>query len=155
MRKFFAAGLAVVFSIHLAGPALAGEIFNRTTLLGWHQQTGPAVVAYFRAPIGPRTFEAAPIRAGFAITGPRSFSVGNAPMHSQGPRLLDFSFAKRSGDLAWTRSLNVGGSVAWTSDPTSLKPGQLSLMDGGLSWIAVGAIAAGLAIGTFALIEQD
>lgn len=154
MRKLIAAAIAAAITVQFAAPALAQDFFNRNTLLGYRQQTGPAAVAYFRAPIGPRTLKA-PIRTGFAVVGPRSYNASEAPLFSQAPRLVDFAFTKQGVDARWVRSFNVGGVVAWTSDPDSLPKGQLNLMESGVSWVAVGAIAAGLAAGTVALIEKE
>jgi len=154
MRKLIAAAMVAVATVQFAAPAMARDFFNRTTMLGWRQQQGAAVVAYFRAPLGPPTLKA-PVRAGFAVTGPRSFSAGEAPLYSQGPRIIDFSFSKRGVDARWISTLNVGNAVAWTSDPKSLPKNQVNLMESGMSWVAVGAIAAGLAAGTVAFIEKD
>ncbi len=154
MRKLMAAASVAAIAAQCATPAAARDFFDRNTLLGYRQQTGPAAVAYFRAPIGPRTFKA-PVRTGFAVVGPRSYSAGEAPLYSQGPRLVDFAFTNRGVDARWARSFSVGGAVAWTSDPESLPKGQLNLMESGVSWVAVGAIAAGLLAGTIALIEKE
>lgn len=154
MRKWIAAVVAAACTMQVAAPVMARDFFNRTTMLGWRQQTGPAVVAYFRAPLGPSTFKAPP-RTGLAITGPRSFNAGEAPLYSQGPRLVDFAFTKRGVDARWIAQLNVGGAVAWTNDPKGVPKNQLNLMESGMSWVAVGAIAAGLAAGTVAFIEKD
>lgn len=154
MRKWIAAFVAAACTTQMAAPVMARDFFNSNTLLGWRQQTGPAVVAYFRAPIGPSHFKA-PLRTGLAITGPRSFNAGEAPLFSQGPRIVDFAVTKRGVDARWIAQLNVGNAVAWTNDPKSIKPGQVNLMESGVSWVAVGAIAAGLAAGTVAFIEKD
>jgi hypothetical protein len=154
MRKLIAVAMVAAATIQSAAPAMARDFFNRTTMLGWRQQQGAAVVAYFRAPLGPPTFKA-PVRAGFAITGPRSFSAGDAPLYSQGPRIVDFSFSKRGVDAKWISALNVGNAVAWTNDPKSLPKNQINLMSGGISRPAVGTIAAGLAAGTISFIEKD
>lgn len=146
--------MAAAVTMQFAAPAFARDFFNRTTMLGWRQQTGAAVVAYFRAPIGPTLFKA-PIRTGLAITGPRSFNAGEAPLYSTGPKLVDFAFTKRGVDARWIAQLNVGNAVAWTNAPKSVTPNQINLTDSGMSWVAVGAIAAGLAAGTVAFIEKD
>lgn len=160
MRKWLTAALAAAFTVQFAAPVLARDmfapdVFNPTTMLGWRHQTGPGVVAYFRAPLGPDVLTKNTMRAGLAVMGPRAYAAGRAPLHSQGPRLLDFSVAARGADAGWVPSLNVGRAVAWTSDPDSLKPGQINLMDSGLSWVAVGAVTVGLAVGIFAVIEDD
>ena len=146
--------MVAVATVQFAAPAMARDFFNRTTMLGWRQQQGAAVVAYLRAPLGPPTFKA-PVRAGFAVTGPRSFSAGDAPLYSQGPRIIDFSFSKRGVDAKWISTLNIGGAVAWTSDPKSLPKNQATLMGGGASRPAVSTIAAGLAAGTISFVEKD
>jgi hypothetical protein len=154
MRKLTAAVMAAAVTMQFAAPAFARDFFNRTTMLGWRQQTGAAVVAYFRAPLGPSVFKA-PIRTGLALTGPRSYNAGEAPLYSTGPKLVDFAFTKRGVDARWIAQLNVGNTVAWTNAPKSVAPNQLNLAESGMSWVAVGAIAAGLAAGTVAFIEKD
>ncbi len=154
MQKWIAAAVAVACTLHVAAPAMARDFFNPQTMLGWRQQTGAAAVAYFRAPIGPSIFKA-PLRTGVALTGPRSYNAGEAPLFSTGPRLIDFSLTKRGVDARWIAQISVGNGVAWTNDPKHLAPGQVNLMESGGSWVAVGAIAAGLAAGTVAFIEKD
>jgi hypothetical protein len=154
MRKSIAAAVAAAITLQFAAPAMAREFFNRNTMLGWRQQTGPAVVAYFRAPIGPSTFKA-PARTGLAVTGPRSYRAGEPPRYSLAPRLVDFTLTKRGVDARWIAQVNVGNAVAWTNDPKSVTASQVNLMESGMSWVAVGAITAGLVAGTFAVIEAD
>jgi hypothetical protein len=154
MRQLISAALVAAATVSLALPAAAADVFDRNTMLGWRQQTGPAVVAYFRAPIGPTTF-AAPMRAGLGLTGPRSYAAGSAPRYAQGPRLLDLAFNRSSAGAAWSVQLNAGSGVVWTNDKESLQPGQVNLMESGLSWVAAGALTAGLAAGTISFIEKD
>ena len=154
MRNMILAASAVALSLQMAGPAAADDFFNPNTMLGWRQQTSPAAMAYVRAPIGPPIFKAR-AHAGFAVVGPRSYRAGEAPRYSQGPRLADVAFTTPAASGRWTAQLNVGRAVAWTSDPDSLKPGQVHLMESGLSWVAVGAITVGLAAATFGIIDQD
>ena len=154
MRKTILAVSAIALSLQVAAPAAAGDFFNPNTMLGWRQQTSPAAMAYVRAPIGPSNFKAR-AQAGFAVVGPRSYRVGEAPRYSQAPRLADVAFTTPAASGRWIAQLNVGRAVAWTSDPDSLKPGQVHLMESGLSWVAVGAITVGLAAATFAVIDQD
>lgn len=154
MRKLIAAVAAVATTLQFTAPAMAAELFNRNTMLGWRQQTGPAVVAYFRAPIGPGVFKAN-ARTGLALTGPRSYTAGESPLFSQGPRLLDFAMTRHESDGRWNAQLAVGNGVAWTNTKDSLQHGQVNLMESGLSWVAVGAVTAALAVGTMAFIEKD
>lgn len=154
MRKVLAAVVTAALTMQFAAPVLAQDFFPRTTLLGWRQQTGVTAVAYFRAPIGPSVFKSN-MRSGFALTGPRSYAAGDVAMFSQGPRLVDFSFAKTRTDLTWAPSLSIGPAVAWTNAPDRLPSDKLNLMESGLSWVAVGALTAGLAIGLFAVINED
>jgi hypothetical protein len=154
MQKVITAAVAAVVTLQFATPVLAHDMFNRNTMLGWRHQTGPAVVAYFRTPIGPSTFKTR-AQTGFAVTGPRAYRAGSAPLYSAGPQLLDFTFAKHDVDARWIAQLNVGKAVAWTNDPKSVKAGQVNLMESGMSWVIVGAVAAGLAAATLSIIEAE
>jgi hypothetical protein len=154
MRKVFRAAVAAAVTLQLAAPALAHDMFNRNTMLGWRHQTGPAVVAYFRTPIGPSTFKTR-AHTGLAVTGPRAYRAGSAPLYSVGPQLLDFTFAQHDVKARWVAQLNVGKAVAWTNDPKSVKADQVNLMESGMSWVIVGAVAAGLAAATISIIEAD
>ncbi len=51
MKRKFAALMAAVVSMSCASHGFAAEMFDRNTLLGARQQTGPAVIAYFRTDI--------------------------------------------------------------------------------------------------------
>jgi hypothetical protein len=154
MRKFLTAAVAAAVTVQLAAPALAQDFFDRNTMLGWRQQTGPAVVAYFRAPIGPSTFKTR-AHAGLAVTGPRSYRAGGAPIYSAGPQMLDFTFNRGGAGARWIAQLNVGKGVAWTNDPESVRADQVNLMESGMTWVAVGAITVGLVVATFSVIEAD
>ncbi|MGE4062606.1 MAG: hypothetical protein AB7E79_04485 [Rhodospirillaceae bacterium] len=154
MRTSIAAALTAAMTLQIAAPAAAGEFFNRNTILGWRQQSGPAVVAYVRAPIGPRTFKAK-ARMGLAVAGPRAYSPGQSPLYSQGSQVLDFALIRGDRDARWSAQLAVGNGVAWTNNRDSIHSGQVNLMESGLSWVAVGAITVGLAVATLSMIEKD
>jgi hypothetical protein len=154
MHKVIAAVLAAATMMQFAAPALAEDFFNRTTMLGWRQQSGPAVMAYVRAPLGPRTFKA-PVRTGLAVIGPRSYNPGESPLYSQGPRALDFAFTRRDRDARWAAQLAAGNGVLWTNDEDSLQRGQVHLLESGMTWVAVGVISVGLVVATFAIIDAD
>jgi len=154
MQKVLTAAVAAAVTVQLAAPAVAHEMFNRNTMLGWRQQTGPAVIAYVRTPIGPAVFKTR-AHTGLAVTGPRAYRPGSAPLYSAGPQLLDFTFTTHGADARWVAQLNVGKAVAWTNDSRSVGKDQVNLMESGMSWVIVGAVAAGLAAGTLAVIEAD
>lgn len=147
MQKWIGAAVAAACTLSVAAPAMARDFFNPHTMLGWRQQTGAAAVAYFRAPIGPSIFKA-PIRTGLALTGPRSYNAGEAPLYSISPRLVDFSFSKRGVDARWIAQLTVGNRVAWTNAPKQVvqQQGKVNLMEA--PQLDAGNIAAGLAAGT-------
>lgn len=148
MQKWIAAAVVAAWTLPVAAPSMARDFFNPHTMLGWRQQTGAAAVAYFRAPIGPSIFKA-PIRTGLALTGPRSYNAGEAPLYSTSPRLVDFSFSKRGVDTRWIAQLTVGNRVAWTNAPKQLAAqNKVTLMD-------AGSIAAGLAAGTVTFNEAQ
>jgi hypothetical protein len=154
MQKWIAAAVVAACTLPVAAPAMARDFFNPQTLLGWRQQTGAAAVAYFRAPIGPSIFKA-PIRTGFALTGPGSYNAGEVQRYSQAPKLVDFSFTKRGVDARWIAQFTVGNHVAWTNAPkqAAAAPGKVNLMNA--PQLDAGNIAAGLAAGTVTFAEKD
>lgn len=154
MRKLTVAALAAVLTTQFAAPALAADVFNRTTMLGWRHHTGPAVVAYLRAPIGPSGYKAK-ARTGIALTGPRAYGAGAGPLFSAGPTMLDVALVPRGVGGRWSAQVNIGNAVAWTNDEKSIEPGRRNLMESGISWVVVGAATVALAAGTFAFIEND
>jgi len=148
MQKWIAAAVVAAWTLPAAAPAGARDFFNPHTMLGWRQQTGAAAVAYVRAPLGPPIFKA-PVRAGFALTGPRSYNAGEAPLYSTGPRLVDFSVSGRGVDARWIARLTVGDYLAWTNAPKRIAPrGKVNVID-------AGSIAAGLAAGTVSFNEKE
>lgn len=153
MQKWIAAAVVAASTLHVAAPAMARDFFNSQTLLGWRQQTGAAAVVYFRAPLGPSLFKA-PIRTGFALTGPRSYNAGEAPRYSLAPKLVDFSFSKRGVDARWIAQLTVGNQLAWTNAPkqAAAPAGKVNLMNA--PQLDASNIAAGLAAGAVTFPEK-
>lgn len=147
MRKTIAALLAAATTMQFVAPAMARDFFDSNTMLGWRQQTGAAVVAYVRAPIGPPTFKTQ-VRSGLAITGPRYYKAGESALHSTGPRLIDFSFTKGGINTRWIGRLTVGNAVAWTNERPTVEASPMTVTSGVMSPVDVSGIAAGLAAGT-------
>ncbi len=160
MRKVstFAAVAAIVSQ--LAAPAYAGEIFNRTTLLGGTRTSGAAAMGYFRLPLGQTPGRTSAPRLGLMVTGPQTYSAGDVPLALNAPRIVDFAFTGRDlnapwAPSSWRGSLTVGNTVAWVSDRKGLPPGEAKhLLESGTSWVVVGALTAGAVAGAFALTNR-
>lgn len=154
MRKTIAAFFAAATTAQIAAPVMAGDFFDGNTMLGWRQQTGAAVVAYVRAPIGPPTVKTQ-VRSGLAVTGPRYYKAGEAALHSTGPRLVDFSFTKGGISTRWVGQFTVGNKLAWTNERAAVDATAVNVAAGMMAPVGVSGIAAGLAAGTVSFVEQD
>ena len=154
MLKITAALLAVATTMPFAAPVMARDFFDSNTMLGWRQQTGAAVVAYVRAPIGPPTFKTQ-VRSGLAITGPRYYKAGESALHSTGPRLLDFSLTKGGINTRWVGQFSVGNKLAWTNERPAGDPNTVNVATVLMSPVAVSGIAAGLAAGTIGFPAEN
>lgn len=144
---------AAATTMPFAAPVMARDFFDSNTMLGWRQQTGAAVVAYVRAPIGPPTFKTQ-VRSGLAITGPRYYKAGESALHSTGPRLVDFSFTKGGINTRWVGQFTVGSKLAWTNERRAIHAYAPNVATGLAPQAAVGSIAAGLATGTVGFVER-
>jgi hypothetical protein len=151
--------LAGVVSQVAVMPALAADPFNFSGgPLGWGKQSSAAVMAYVRVPLGvPKTSSAMP-RAGFKITGPRTYGLGQSMSHLANPTLVDFGVTGRSFNAPWTATLNLGNTVTWASNPAALPKETPKLRmfgeDSGISWIVVGALTVAAGVGIFAAIDK-
>jgi hypothetical protein len=152
MLKITAALLAAAMTMQFAAPVMARDFFDSNTMLGWRQQTGAAVVAYVRAPIGPPTFKTQ-VRSGLAITGPRYYKAGESALHSTGPHLVDLSFTKGGINTRWVAQFSVGNKLAWTNERPAVDANTANVATGMMAPVAVSGIAAGLAAGTVGFVE--
>jgi hypothetical protein len=153
MRRITAALLAAATTMQFAAPVMARNFFDGNTMLGWRQQTGAAVVAYVRAPIGPPTFKTQ-VRSGLAITGPRYYKAGESALHSTGPRLVDFSITKGGINTRWVGQFTVGSKLAWTNERPAIQAHAPNVATALMSQVAVGSVAADLATGTVGFVER-
>lgn len=146
--------------VALAAPAVAADIFDRNTMLGWQRSTGASVMAYARLPFHATKADTTTPRLGVAMTAPVRSTGGRVMLHAQAPRLVDIGFnAKgfnaKGFDGAWSASINVGATPAWSYDPERRSGEQHRyLFDSGLSWVGVGLITVGLFAGTLFIAEN-
>lgn len=160
MRKVSTFAAVAAMASQLAAPACAGEMFNRTTLLGGTRTSGAAAMGYFRIPLGQAPGKTNAPRLGLMVAGPQTYSAGDVPLALNAPRIVDFAFTGR--DLAapfaassWRGSLTVGNTVTWVSDRNGLPPGETKhLLESGTSWLVVGAVTVGAVAGAFALTNR-
>ncbi|MBX7198449.1 MAG: hypothetical protein K1X51_03645 [Rhodospirillaceae bacterium] len=160
MRKVttFVAIAALVSQV--AAPAFAGDMFNRTTILGATRTSGAAAMGYFRLPLGQAAGKTSAPRFGLMVAGPQTYSAGDVPLALNAPRILDFAVTGRDlstpfASSSWRGSLTVGNTVAWVSDAKGLPASEAPhLLESGTSWIVVGALTAGAVAGAFALTNR-
>ena len=160
MRKVTTFIAAAAMTSQLAAPAFAYDnTFNPTTILGSTHTSGAAAMGYFRLPLGQSATSSAP-RFGLMVAGPQAYSAGEVPLALNAPRIIDVSFTGHDltnpwSAASWRGSLAVGNTVAWVSDRKDLPAGEAPrLLDGGVSWVAVGVVTVAAVAGAFALTNR-
>ena len=160
MRKVTTFVAIAALASQIAAPAFAGDMFNRTTILGTTRTSGAAAMGYFRLPLGQAPGKASAPRFGLMVAGPQTYSAGDVPLALNAPRILDFAFTGRDlsapfAASSWRGSLTLGNTVAWVSDRKDLPGGEAThLLESGTSWIVVGAVTVGAVAGAFALTNR-
>lgn len=160
MRKTTTFVAVAAMASQLAVPAAAGEIFNRTTLLGGARTSGAAAMGYFRLPLGQTPGKTSAPRFGLMVAGPQTYSAGEVPLALNAPRIVDLAVTGRNLNApftasSWRGSLSFGNTVAWVSDRKDLPPEEARhLLESGTSWLVVGAVTVGAVAGAFALTNR-
>ncbi len=149
MRKMLCALVLAVLVGQTIMPAFAVDNLNlMSTTSGWRRQGDGAVMAYMRIPLGDNRKSDAQPRAGLKLVMGRSYDRNEIAMHVNNPTIVDIGFTGRSLNAPWAPTLNVGHTVAWTSNPNVLPPSQrLRFLDGmDWTWPVVGLATAGIGI---------
>ena len=164
MRKATTFLAITAIASQLAAPAMAADIYNSAynpaTALGWQRTTSTAAFAYVHMPLGATSTSGAPLRLGFAVTGPQAYRGGQVPLQLDGVHLVDVALTGRDLSAPWNTdshsfALTMGNTVAWASNPDGLPPGEREQLFGGAwTWVAVGALTAGAVIGAFVLANR-
>jgi hypothetical protein len=144
---------APVYAADMAG----GGMFNATTPLGWRQTNRAAAMAYFHMPLAGGSQAGVP-HVGLMVAGPSAYYPGETVLHLDGPRMVDLSFGHGALGQSWradkwSTTLSVSNAVAWSNDSAVPADGP-HLSASTLTWVAVGALSAGLIIGGFALTNR-
>src|ERR1700754_4909541 len=95
MRKVTTFVAIAAMTTQLAAPAFAGEIFNRSTILGTQLTSGAAAMGYFRLPLGEAPGKTSAPRFGLMVAGPQTYSAGEVPLALNASRIVDFAFTGR------------------------------------------------------------
>ncbi|MCB2108720.1 MAG: hypothetical protein KDE14_13515 [Rhodobacteraceae bacterium] len=132
------------------GSAQAGGAYNASTMLGWQRETGAAAVAYGYVPFHAAPREAKRAHLGFAMTAPVNGRGDRVVSRLQAPRFVDLKFSGAQSRDRWSATLNTGAATVWSDDPT-----VHHLLEGGMSWAAIGALTVAAGFGIFAILEDD
>ena len=154
MRKLIAFVTAAAVASQLTTPVLANDMFPDTTMLGWRRTSDAAAMAYFKLPFHASKNERRQPRFGLMITTPGPYAAGTVVNHAAMPSLLDLGFSGRDFRNDWTASVTVSDTVAWASDPASLPKDTRNLFEGGTTWVVVGVLSVGIAVGAYALADR-
>ncbi len=153
MKKSTFVVAAFALAAQVVTPAFAGS-YDFNPALGPQRTAAPAAMGYFRLPLHAGAKDSAQPRAGFMITSPQTYRVGQTFSRIGAPGMVDIGFTGRDLSTPWTATLNVSNTVAWAQNPDALPKNTHYLFESGLSWVVVGVISAGIIGGIYALSDK-